>query len=89
MNAEKSTGRLVPLAADRQAELAEYLPDGAEILGGFTLSQGEGSETPEADAPESKCVSIVYKSEHEVHIAEVCGGGTEFEVVSDVVIGSV
>jgi hypothetical protein len=93
MSAEKGHRRLIAVGKDRLAEIAEQLPEGGlpedvEVLGGFVASEADEASFLAEEAPMSHCVTVVSKQDHEIHVGLWCGGGDEWEIVSETVIAS-
>ena len=76
----------IPLSQDELTTIGKVLPAGSTILGGVRSSnKGSGASTFHA----GDCVLVFYCDDnHGIHRAEVCGGGTDYEIVSDEVVGS-
>ena len=91
MSIKEHHHRMVAVEMDRLTEIVAYLPEGAlapdaEVKGGYVADEKQSADD---EAPESHCVNVVYESEHELHVAVMCGGGKEWEIVSDVAIASI
>ncbi|HEU5253378.1 MAG TPA: hypothetical protein VFU16_08660 [Solirubrobacterales bacterium] len=96
MCAENGRRKLVAVEMYRLTEIAEKLPDGSvpegtELLGGFVRAEADETTSAADEAATSHCVTVVAKANknHEVIAAEWCGGGNEWEIVSETVIGSI
>lgn len=96
MCAENGRKKLVAVEMYRLNEIAEKLPDGGlpegtELLGGFVRSGAEETTSAADEAKTSHCVTVIAKANknHEVIAEEWCGGGNEWEIVSETVIGSI
>lgn len=90
MSTEQGAGEVVVLTQEELAPGAKLLPPGAVSIGGLAVAPAKGDAYGAADEPpETKCTTHIYHLNHEIHIAEVCGGGDSLEIVSDIVVGSV
>jgi len=79
----------VPLSESQLSEVAGSLPEGAAVLGGVSLSAGKTPDGYGTTTESGNCVLVFCAlDEHSIHRAEMCGGGTEYEIVSDTVVGA-
>ena len=99
MDTEPSAKPPFALTQDRLALLSEFMPSKAVVIGGLhapyanTTGVSESAAEPRGTPPKlaraAKCVLVFYAlDDHTIHKAEVCGGGTDFEIVSDSGVGS-
>ena len=90
MTIEQRADRPAVVSQDELSTIAALLPDGAVIFTGVHLSyptaQGGASDSP-ANCVLGPCVLVIYsQDDHTIHKAEMCGGGTSYEICSDTVV---
>lgn len=84
---QQTADRPVPLSPAQLAEISEFLPAGATLIGGLALSS---ETTPyQSDSP-GDCVIVIFAlDDHTIHRAEVCEVSSHhYEIVSNTVVGS-
>jgi hypothetical protein len=90
MSTEQPVERPTLVSQDELSEIAKFLPENAVVVGGVTLSDEATTQVPDQVAARvsGPCVLVFSAADdHTIHRSEICGSGTHYEIISDVVVG--